>query len=174
MSPEQLQGEQAEPRSDIFSLGVLLYQISTGQLPFRETVPSRLTDAILHQVPVSARALNPRISAELERMIVKCLEKQPEHRYQSAKEILAESTEPVVDAERRICSCCGRGQTTTVENSLDCRRRRRLAAGSALCVSPEIWRCHWVMQLRRQSAPWRFCRSRISRAIPIRIISRMA
>lgn len=90
MSPEQLQGEQAEPRSDIFSLGVLLYQISTGQLPFRETVPSRLTDAILHQAPVSARALNPRISAELERIIVKCLEKQPEHRYQSAKEIQAD------------------------------------------------------------------------------------
>jgi serine/threonine protein kinase len=90
MSPEQLQGEQPEPRSDIFSFGVLLYQISTGQLPFRETVPSRLTDAILHQVPVGTRALNPRISAELERIIVKCLEKHPEHRYQSAREILAD------------------------------------------------------------------------------------
>ncbi len=90
MSPEQLQGEQPEPRSDIFSFGVLLYQISTGQLPFRETVPSRLTDAILHQVPVSPRAQNPRIAPELERVILKCLEKRPEHRYQSAKEILAD------------------------------------------------------------------------------------
>jgi eukaryotic-like serine/threonine-protein kinase len=90
MSPEQLQGEQPDPRSDIFSLGILLYQISTGQLPFRETVSSRLTDAILHQVPVSPRAQNPRISPELERTILKCLEKQPEHRYQSAKEILAD------------------------------------------------------------------------------------
>ena len=90
MSPEQLQGEQPEPRSDIFSFGVLLYQISTGQLPFRESVPSRLTDAILHLAPVSARALNPRLSPELERIILKCLEKQPEHRYQSAKEILAD------------------------------------------------------------------------------------
>jgi eukaryotic-like serine/threonine-protein kinase len=90
MSPEQLQGEQPDPRSDIFSFGALLYQISTGQLPFRETVPSRLTDAILHQEPVSVRALNPRISPELERIILKCLEKQPEHRYQSAKEIFAD------------------------------------------------------------------------------------
>ena len=90
MSPEQLRGEQAEPRTDIFSFGVLLYEIATGQRPFRETISSRLTDAILHQVPVSPRALNPRISPELERVILKCLEKQPEHRYQSAKEILAD------------------------------------------------------------------------------------
>jgi len=120
MSPEQLQGEQPEPRSDIFSFGVLLYQISTGQLPFRETVPSRLTDAILHQVPVSPRAQNPRIASELERIILKCLEKLPEHRYQSAKEILADlnrlstqsavstpSAAPVKPRRRRILWLAG-------------------------------------------------------------------
>jgi len=90
MAPEQLKGEPPEPRSDIFSLGVLLFEISTGQRPFAETIASRLTDAILHQAPVSPRALNPRISPELDRVILKCLEKQPEHRYQSAKEILAD------------------------------------------------------------------------------------
>jgi len=87
MAPEQLQGERVDARSDIFSIGVVLYEMATGQRPFREEITSRLTDAILHQHPVSPRALNPRISSELERIILKCLEKEPELRYQSAKEL---------------------------------------------------------------------------------------
>jgi eukaryotic-like serine/threonine-protein kinase len=90
MSPEQLQGEQPDPRSDIFSLGGVLYEIATGQRPFPETISSRLTDAIMHQVPVSPRALNSRISPELERVILKCLDKDPENRYQSARELVVD------------------------------------------------------------------------------------
>ncbi len=85
MAPEQLQGEGVDARSDFFSFGAVLFEMSTGQRPFRENTLTRLTDAILHQAPVSPRALNARISPELERVILKCLEKQPEHRYQSAK-----------------------------------------------------------------------------------------
>jgi serine/threonine-protein kinase len=87
MAPEQLQGEPVDARSDIFSCGTVLYELATGQRPFREAILSRLTDAILHQPPVSPRALNPRISLELERAIMKCLEKDPEFRYQSAREL---------------------------------------------------------------------------------------
>ncbi len=87
MAPEQLQGEPVDARSDIFSFGVVLYEMATGQRPFREALTSRLTDAILHQSPVPPRALNPRTSPGLERIILKCLEKDPESRYQSAKEI---------------------------------------------------------------------------------------
>lgn len=61
--------------------------MATGQRPFREALTSRLTDAILHQSPVPPRALNPRTSPELERIILKCLEKEPERRFQSAKEL---------------------------------------------------------------------------------------
>ena len=61
--------------------------MATGQRPFPETSSSRLTDAILHHAPVAPRALNPRVSPELERIILKCLEKAPELRFQSAKEL---------------------------------------------------------------------------------------
>jgi len=87
MAPEQLQGEPLDPRSDIFSLGAVLYELATGRRPFPEMNSSRLIDAILRQPPVQPRALNPRLSPELERIILKCLEKQPDLRYQSAKEL---------------------------------------------------------------------------------------
>lgn len=87
MAPEQLRGESLDPRSDIFSLGAVLYEMATGQRAFPDTISSRLTDAIFHDAPVPPRALNPRLSPELERIILKCLEKSPELRYQSAKEL---------------------------------------------------------------------------------------
>ena len=87
MAPEQLREEVVDQRSDIFALGTVLYEMATGQRPFPETNSSRLTDAILNHAPVAPRALNPRISPELERIILKCLEKGPELRFQSAKEL---------------------------------------------------------------------------------------
>src|SRR5438874_5226346 len=87
MSPEQLRDEAVDARSDIFSLGAVLYELTTGRQPFPETVASRLTDAILNRTPVPPRALNPRLSPELERIILKCLEKDPGLRYQAAKEL---------------------------------------------------------------------------------------
>ena len=87
MAPEQLQGETADARSDIFSFGAVLYEMATGMRPFRGEGLSRLMDQILRQPPVPPRAVNPRISVELERIVLKCLEKDPEQRYQSAKEI---------------------------------------------------------------------------------------
>ena len=87
MAPEQLQGEEVDARTDIHALGLLLYEMSTGRRAFREELATRLTDAILHRAPVTPRAINARVSPELERIILKCLEKDPENRYQSAKEI---------------------------------------------------------------------------------------
>ncbi len=90
MPPELLMGEPTDTRADIYSLGVVLYEMSTGQRPFREPLASRLTDAILHQLPIAPRTLNARMSPELERIILKCMEKKQENRYQSAKELRVE------------------------------------------------------------------------------------
>jgi TolB-like protein/Tfp pilus assembly protein PilF/predicted Ser/Thr protein kinase len=87
MSPEQLRGEPADARTDLYALGCVLYEMATGQPVYREEQPTRLIEAILHRPPVTPRARNERVSPELERIILKCLEKEPERRYQSAKEV---------------------------------------------------------------------------------------
>ncbi len=90
MSPEQLLGEKLDDRSDIYAAGAVLYEMSTGRIAFAEAVPTRLTNSILHQLPAAPRSLNSKVSAELERIILKCLEKDPELRYQSAKELASD------------------------------------------------------------------------------------
>jgi serine/threonine protein kinase/tetratricopeptide (TPR) repeat protein len=92
MSPEQLRCENLSPRSDIHALGTVLYEVVTGRRAFPEDEPLPLMDAILYQPPDSPHHLEPEISPDLERIILKCLEKDPEHRYQSMKEVIAELT----------------------------------------------------------------------------------
>jgi serine/threonine protein kinase/Tfp pilus assembly protein PilF len=87
MAPEQLQGGDIDARTDIHSAGALLYEMATGQHPFAEVERSQLIGAILNRPPRPPTTLNPRLSPEVERIIGKCLEKEPENRYQSAKEL---------------------------------------------------------------------------------------
>jgi TolB-like protein/tRNA A-37 threonylcarbamoyl transferase component Bud32 len=86
MAPEQLRGEEIDARSDLYSFGVMLYEMATARRPFEEKLSTALSDAILHQAPPAPRTVNRRLSAGLENVILKCLEKEPERRYQSAKE----------------------------------------------------------------------------------------
>ncbi len=90
MAPEQLRGEKADVRSDIWAAGAVLYEMATGRRPFPQSSYPMLTDAILREAPVSPRAVNANLSPELERILTKALEKDPEHRYQSARELGAD------------------------------------------------------------------------------------
>jgi len=87
MAPEQLAGEEADARTDIHGAGFVLYEMATGQRPFAEVQSGQLLGALMRKAPVPPTTLNPKVSAELERIIGKCVEKEPENRYQSAKEL---------------------------------------------------------------------------------------
>ena len=87
MAPEQLRGERVDARSDVWAAGVVLYEMATARLPFEGKTSAVLTDQILHGHATSPQRLQSRLSARLADIILKCLEKDAENRYQSAKEL---------------------------------------------------------------------------------------
>ena len=118
MAPEQLRGENVDARADIWSAGVVLYELSTRHRPFGGATATTLADAILHASPTSPQSVLPAVSQGLAEIIAKCLEKDPEDRYQSAKEV-------AVDLRRLV-----RPASTAPVTGLGQRRRK--------------WRAAWV------------------------------
>jgi len=139
MPPEQLEGHSVDARADIYTIGAVLYEMATDVKAFPEQIPSRLIEAILRRPATPPRALNSRISPELERIILKCLDKDPARRYQAAKELL-------VDLRRLDDVRPGRTAPSRQEATL--HRRKRFAAIlislllAALAAGSWFWQKH--------------------------------
>jgi serine/threonine protein kinase/Tol biopolymer transport system component len=110
MSPEQVQGQDADHRSDIFSLGVVLYELFTGQLPFKGVHQTALAYEIVNVDPPPMSALKPEIDPTLDAVVFECLAKEPAERFQSAAELAKEL--------RRFKRESGRSRVSTVSRVL--------------------------------------------------------
>lgn len=90
MSPEQIRGEKLDPRTDLFSFGLVLYEMATGKRALKGETGPELQQAVLHQVPTPPRVLNAALPAKIEKIIERTVEKDRQARYQSASEIRAD------------------------------------------------------------------------------------
>lgn len=132
MAPEQLLGEEVDARTDIHGAGLVLYEMATGQRAFAEVQSGQLIGAILRRPPAEARTLNPRVSPELERIIGKCLEKEPKNRYQSAKELAVDLCR--TGRDERSVRTAGRAQIVHRWSSVRLNKRALLWAAGVVAV----------------------------------------
>jgi eukaryotic-like serine/threonine-protein kinase len=134
MSPEQIDGKPLDGRSDLFSFGVVLYEMATGRLAFDKPTKGSTFGAILHEQPIRVRELNPAISERLEEIIHKSLEKDRNLRYQSAAELRTDLQRLKRDTESGHISAVSSARVTVPELSLAGREKLRTIALPVLLI----------------------------------------
>jgi serine/threonine protein kinase len=127
MSPEQALGKDLDHRSDVFSMGVVLYKLLTGQTPFGGGNLSEIVNNIVHEHPPAIARLNYNVPPELERITLKCLQKSPDRRYQTARELMVDLRNLARDLERG---------TDATEPAMFSRLETSLA-GTRVGIAPE-------------------------------------
>ena len=118
MSPEQVRGKELDARTDLFSFGVVIYEMATGTLPFRGETSGVVTEAILNRVPVAPVRLNPDLPAELEHIVNRALEKDRNLRYQHAADMRAELQRVKRDTDTGRLAATSSGPVTAAQDTV--------------------------------------------------------
>ena len=145
MSPEQVRGQAVDQRSDLFSLGTVMYEMVAAEHPFRSDSPADTMSSILREDPPDPSAANPNVTPGLERVIRHCLEKNPAQRFQSARDL----------AFQLESLSSGSGTMPTVETPILSSRRTAAFAGTAALLIAGIiagWSLRGRLETTRQPA----------------------